>query len=338
MTMHSRGTVLFVHNRDTRFVAIDRAILMERWKVTDWYQRSRVINVPALWKSIRKSSIVVGWFASWHTLLPMELARIARVPSLLIVGGYDVASRSDIRYGHGGRLFAGWVSRRTIRSAGTVTTISDFSLAELRNFARGFKCPVKVIPLGVPDPWDGQMPPKPEKRIVLSVGNVNTENVQRKGHGPFALASRDIADAQFALVGRWEDGTHARLQQMAGGRLTLTGYASDDQLNNWYRQASVYVQLSEHEGFGMALAEAMLAGCMPVVARNGALPEVVGAAGIYVNPRDRAAVADGIRRALGATEVDRQKARDQIVRNFPVERRAQALLDLVETSAQRRLG
>jgi glycosyltransferase involved in cell wall biosynthesis len=81
----------------------------------------------------------------------------------------------------------------------------------------------------------------------------------------------------------------------------------------------------------MSVAEAMLAGCIPVVANSGALPEVVGSAGIYVDPQDQAAVCDGIRRALVATDEARQIARSRILQNFPIERRAQALLDIVGT-------
>lgn len=334
MTRGRSGTLLFVHNRNTRFVEIDRAILRTQWDVIDWYQRGRVVNVPALWRCIRTSDIVIGWFASWHTLLPMELARIARIPSVLIVGGYDVASRPDINYGHGTNAIRGRIGRRAIHSAQLVVTNSFFSLPEVHAFAGPLERTVTVIPHGVPDPWGGKMPPKPGSRVVLTVGDVNTSNLSRKGLGAFASASNCVSDAQFVLVGRLENGAHQRLRAIAGSNFSLTGYVLDEVLNKWYLDASVYVQLSEHEGFGMSVAEAMLAGCIPVVTKNGALPEVVGPVGIYVDARDQAAVCDGIQRALVATGLDRQKARDHILRNFPLERRAKALLALVDAGTK----
>ena len=42
------------------------------------------------------------------------------------------------------------------------------------------------------------------------------------------------------------------------------------------------MQVSAHEAFGASLAEAMASGCVPVVTDKGAIPEVVGNAGIYV--------------------------------------------------------
>ena len=62
------------------------------------------------------------------------------------------------------------------------------------------------------------------------------------------------------------------------------------------RRASVYVQASWHEGFGMAVAEAMLAGCVPVVRDAGAMPEVVGDAGVLIAGSEPEQIAEGVRR------------------------------------------
>ena len=64
--------------------------------------------------------------------------------------------------------------------------------------------------------------------------------------------------------------------------MRLTGYLSDDELDALFRSAAVYVQASLHEGFGLSLAEAMLAGAVPVVTAAGALPEVVGDTGVTI--------------------------------------------------------
>jgi glycosyltransferase involved in cell wall biosynthesis len=91
----------------------------------------------------------------------------------------------------------------------------------------------------------------------------------------------------------------------------------------------VYVQASQHEGFGVSVAEAMLAGAIPVVTRAGALPEVVGDAGVVVDDATPAALAAGIRTALDAGPERRAAARERVLAKFPVEARRIGLEGLV---------
>src|SRR5207249_5213140 len=118
-------------------------------------------------------------------------------------------------------------------------------------------------------------------RMALTVGNVWRENLLRKGLLPFVQASRFLPDVRFVLAGAWKDNSIEELRKAAGPNVEFLGFVPDERLAELYEQASVYVQASLHEGFGMSLAEAMAAGCVPVASRCGALPEVVGDAGVY---------------------------------------------------------
>ncbi len=80
----------------------------------------------------------------------------------------------------------------------------------------------------------------------------------------------------------------------------------------------------------MALAEAMACGCVPVVTKKGALPEVVGNCGFYAEEGDLDSTVAGIRKALKAPYGAGLAARERIVREFPLERREQAISALVE--------
>jgi glycosyltransferase involved in cell wall biosynthesis len=93
----------------------------------------------------------------------------------------------------------------------------------------------------------------------------------------------------------------------------------------------VYVQASLHEGFGLAVAEAMTAGCIPVVTRAGALPEVVGNTGVYADSADPLDLARAIRSTLDIGPDSRLKARARILDEFPMRRRAAALRSLIHT-------
>ena len=89
-------------------------------------------------------------------------------------------------------------------------------------------------------------------------------------------AAAELPDVRFVFVGKWHDDAIEVLRELAGDNVEFTGWVSDEELHDLYRRASVYVQASRHEGFGLAVAEAMLAGCVPVVMNVTAMPEVVG--------------------------------------------------------------
>jgi glycosyltransferase involved in cell wall biosynthesis len=69
-------------------------------------------------------------------------------------------------------------------------------------------------------------------------------------------------------------------------RVLFPGPVSDDRLLHLYRQARLFVFPSRYEGFGLPVLEAMACGC-PVISSNASsLPEVVGDAGVLVEPDD----------------------------------------------------
>ena len=136
---------------------------------------------------------------------------------------------------------------------------------------------------------------------------------------------------QFVLVGAWKDDAIAHLRAIAPPNVRFTGRVDGATLLDHFRRAAVYVQASLHEGFGLSLAEAMLAGCVPVVTRAGALPEVVAQAGIYLESNTPAAIAGGVRAGLQADASVRQQARERILGSFPLAERKRQLYQLVDS-------
>jgi glycosyltransferase involved in cell wall biosynthesis len=76
--------------------------------------------------------------------------------------------------------------------------------------------------------------------------------------------------------------------------VSFTDQINTSELVNQYRQATITVVPSIYEGFGLPAAEAMACGCPVVCTTAGALPEVVGDAGIMVPPADVKALAHAI--------------------------------------------
>jgi glycosyltransferase involved in cell wall biosynthesis len=320
--------LLYVHSRKASFVAIDREILAERFEVDDLYQPGRLPNVPRVVRQVLKADVVFGWFASWHTFLPITLAWLLRKPSVMVIGGFDTANMPDISYGHqrGGlrRHASRWIFRRATR----LITNSSYSLSEIE---RNTPIPperVTVVHHGVPDPFGAE--PGPKERSALTVGAIDHTTLVQKGQLPFVQAARELPDVRFVFAGKWLDDAVEQLRAAAPENVELTGWLSDEDLHAAYRSAAVYVQASRHEGFGLAVAEAMLAGCVPVVMNVTAMPEVVGDAGVLIESQEPAAVADGVRRALAMGPGAAATARDRILTCFPMENRRSGILRVVE--------
>jgi glycosyltransferase involved in cell wall biosynthesis len=100
-------------------------------------------------------------------------------------------------------------------------------------------------------------------------------------------------DARLDLVGEaLSPAYEASLRALAGDGVRIHGRIGQEQLNALWRDADVFVTLSEHEGFCVPLLEAF-ATDTPVVARPvGGMPEVGGDAVLWTDDRDLAVVAE----------------------------------------------
>ena len=328
--------ILYVHSRKASFVQIDRDFLAERHELRDWYQPGRFPNLLGLVPAVLRSDLVFGWFASWHTFVPVTLAWLLRKPSVLIVGGFDTANMPDIGYGYQQGGLRRWASRWIMKRATRLVTNSNYSLSEIEQNTPIPPERVTVIHHGVPDPFGTLPDPTSRERMAMTVGHLVRTTLEQKGHRPFVRAAAELPDVQFAFVGRWHDDAIEVLRELAGDNVEFTGWVPDGELHELYRRARVYVQASRHEGFGLAVAEAMLAGCVPVVMDVTAMPEVVGDAGVLIRSQEPAAVAAGIREALALGPDAHTRARERILSRFPLEQRREALLAVVESALHRR--
>jgi glycosyltransferase involved in cell wall biosynthesis len=96
--------------------------------------------------------------------------------------------------------------------------------------------------------------------------------------------------------------TAERLGLTAGGRVRFLGRVPDDELPLWYNIAGIFAYPSLYEGFGLPVLEAMACGTPVLASDTSSLPEVVGDAGILLEPRDAAGWAGAMGRLLSRPE------------------------------------
>jgi len=319
-----RPRLAFIHNVENTFIEIDRNALSEAFELIDVYLKKDSPLSLSVIRAVVSSDIGFGWFASWHTFPFALFFALLRREFVLVIGGYDLAKMPEIGYGHQRGGLRKWVSRATMHLASALMTNSKFSRGEAKFNAGLNPDRIRIIYHGIPDRF-GALPEKPSEMIILTVGNVDQTNLFRKGHEPFVRAARLLPDMQFRLVGAWLDDAIEYLKSIAPSNVRFLGRLSDEELDLNFREASVYVQASAHEGFGMSLAEGMLAGCIPIVSRAGALPEVVGDCGAYVDfPVKTENLAFAISRVVG-NSVLTCKARQRVKEQFTLESREKGL-------------
>lgn len=137
--------------------------------------------------------------------------------------------------------------------------------------------------------------------------------------------------------------TQKRLQQLnIDQRVRFVSGISTDNLVKHYAEASMVVVPSIYEGFGLPAGEAM-ACAVPVISTNGgALPEVVGDAGLIVDTADSQAIAENIERLLNDKALARQLAkagRERILKLFcwsvAAQQMSQYYQDVIDNYANR---
>jgi glycosyltransferase involved in cell wall biosynthesis len=83
------------------------------------------------------------------------------------------------------------------------------------------------------------------------------------------------------------------------GRIILTGYVDDQDLAPLYSECLAFVYPSLYEGFGLPVLEAMKCGAAILSSASSSIPEVIGDAGMLVDPRDESAMCQALDRLCG---------------------------------------
>lgn len=184
-----------------------------------------------------------------------------------------------------------WLTRHSGRQARVVLTDSVFSRDEILKHIGLSRDRIQVVPPGLSPRHRASSSPSPgRERLVLFVGTLLNRRRLPQLIDAFAVATADLPDTRLVIVGAdrtWPPqdlpGLAARLG--IARRVDLLDYVTEPELAALYARASVFVFLSEYEGFGLTPLEALAAGVPIVVLDTPVAREVYGPAATYV-PRN----------------------------------------------------
>jgi glycosyltransferase involved in cell wall biosynthesis len=322
--------ISFIYYHFSSFVRQDYEILSKHFQVEKVNYR-KLQDVMTIARSIWRSDVSFSWFASGHSLIAVLLSIMLSKKSVVIAGGYDVAFVPEINYG---QYTQGWKKRKytdfALENADLVLAVSEFTKTEV--LARAKPKRIEVIYNAIDVNWfrpGDENEGRRRENVILTVASGLKGVIQLKGLQTFVEAAAYLPKAKFVVLGLPRDEINALNSIRSSNNVELLGHMNQDGLIAYYQKAKVYCQLSYRESFGVALAEAMACGCVPVVTERGALPEVVGTTGYIVSFGDSEATAKAIEKALSSDKG--KEARERIERIFSLQRREEKLVLLLES-------
>ncbi len=199
------------------------------------------------------------------------------------------------------RIWLKWSMKRSCKHADRIITVSEFSKREICKYLQVRKDKVTVIPNAVdhtifhPNYTESQIQQvlskyKIERNYFLYLGTIEPrKNLERLIGAYEKLYRKDKDIPQLVLAGGkgWLcESIYKKAHRLVlKQKIIFTGYVKQEESPALMCGARVFVFPSLYEGFGMPPLEAMACGTPVIVSNTAALPEVVGDAGILVNPQ-----------------------------------------------------
>jgi glycosyltransferase involved in cell wall biosynthesis len=270
------------------FADVKKVNYMKRWD----YFNPKIIN-QLIW-----SDIIIIWFASKHAIPVIIFNYFFKKPLYIIAGGWDVANVPEINYGAMRGGIRGIIGKWILSKATKVIAVSNSNRNEIISNTSLPSNKIELIYNSVSLPT---IQNSDKKNQVLTVGELNAETYLRKGIDHFIEVAKLLPNISFIHIGKWTNENGVRdvsfaknIIENAPDNIEFLGFVPKKELEYYFSQSKVYLQLSRHEAFGVSVVEAMSYGCKPIVSSEFALPEIVSEFGLIIENMDYDLIANKI--------------------------------------------
>lgn len=247
--------------------------------------------------------------------------------------GKVVTTICDMSY----KLFSQYHPRRRVmmfnyfehrmRNSDRIITISENSKQEIMELLKVPEEKIRVTYLGVSEDYRQIHLDSEQKRFfqqtygipetfLLYVGTIEPrKNLSRliEAFSLFQKESTDNHNIKLVLAGGkgWLcSEIYARVQELKlENQVVFAGYIADEHLPYLYNMATAFVYPSLYEGFGLPPLEAMSCGTPVISSDTSSIPEVVGKAGILINPYNVTDLAEAISKVVLSSELQLELSR-----------------------------
>ena len=285
--------------------------------------------------NIRKVDAILISFGGYWSFFPALFGSLLGKKVTIVVHGTDCISFPEIQYGNLRGTLLRVIIKKSFQWASIILPVSE-SLVYTENsyfsdqilkfgymhHLKDIKTPYKVIPNGIIiNDWKRNTTMPKDTKSFITV--MTAGKMQIKGGDLIIEIANRFPNYTFYFAG---------INSLEGVQIpkniVCLGFLSSTELNRWYSKTQFYMQMSNTEGFGVAVCEAMLCECVPIVSNVNYLPAIVSETGFVLKKRSVELLEILINKALMADlEQLGKKARIQIIENFSVENRKALLLN-----------
>lgn len=253
---------------------------------------------------------VMPWPRGW-TLVRLSLEMLIRPPDVLFVPAHilplvcpkrSVVMIHDIGFDHFRPLYRWtdvWYHRFAVRFAkrfaGHILTPSAFTRQDLH---QKYAIPLKKMtvvhhgfnPSAFRPAKQSEKSPNPIPYFYFIGRLEHKKNIVRMLEAFSRFKQKTGLPHQFLLAGRpgfgWETikAAHGRLPLVVQGDVRFLGFVASDEAHRYLRHAAGLIFTTLFEGFGLPVLEAFASGCPVIASNTTSLPEIVGLAGLTVDP------------------------------------------------------
>jgi alpha-1,3-rhamnosyl/mannosyltransferase len=259
------------------------------------------------------------------------------VPYVLTV--FDLRDKDQPSLNRGVRNLSGAMFRSAaLRNARKVIGISEFTAQRIAAHYPHARGRIRAIPLGVdpaPTVPAGESSPHP-RPYVLAVGHLEPRKNFVRLVEAFTQACADtrLAGTDLVIVGHDYGQGHAvrdaAVRSAMAARIQITGRVSQEQLERYYRHASLFAFPSLYEGFGLPALEAMQYGVSVLTSNVCSFPEIVPLGEAMFDPLCTEAIAGALVRGVADAHLRARIIKAQVgrVRELTWERCARATAEV----------
>lgn len=237
-----------------------------------------------------------------------------------------VTTIPDIAYEHFPEFFPNYqkawskvLIRSSARRADHIITVSEHSKKDIVRTYGIEEEKITVTPEGVSEDFY----PRPKARakeivrkygiegsFILYLGRLQGRKNLTRLVDAYSRIRKAGCEEKLVLAGKPDSLFEVTIVRIRDLRLDeyvlLPGYIPQEDVPWFYSAADVFVYPSLYEGFGLPVLEAMACGLPVITSRGSSLEEIVGSAGLIVDPLDESSLADALLRLLGDSELTRE--------------------------------